>query len=115
VSREQITEITIGVLAMEEKKLVVKCGGKSSVTFSIPLPSDLDEAINAYGTEQVLYMVRAQVQQMARVTARNLLSYEHAPERVRERMEMEWKATKRLRKEAVDLSKLRPEDKEGIL
>jgi len=100
---------------MDEKKLVVKCGGKSSVSFSIPLPTDLDEAINTYGPEQLLYMVRAQVEQMARVTARNLLSYKHAPERVRERMEMEWKATKRLRKESVDLTKLRPEDKEGIL
>lgn len=90
---------------MRSKKVIVKHRQKKKVaTFQLRLPESLEEALSAYGEEQVYQLVLAQVEKEARVTARNLLSYDHKPESVKERMEEEWTPSKRLKKKSpIDL------------
>ena len=98
-----------------QKEIEVKYRQQKRVKFKLSLPDTVTAAVKLYGDEQVLLLIRAQIEQMARVTARNLLCYNHSPEAVQHRMEREWFATKRLRKSSVSLEELTEEEKEGIL
>ena len=88
-----------GRLEMRHKSICVKHKGRNvAATFSVAFPETIDEALDYLGETRLLKLLNKQLELQARSTSRNLMSYEHTPASVKERMETEWFPFKRLTK-----------------